>query len=73
METLLEILTQKAEENMLPRLLRENTPEIRVARLRAEQLAETLKTLAPETEESAEKLKLELDNVHFYRDKSPSA
>lgn len=70
METLLEILTQYAEENLVSRLLRENTPQIQAANLRADQLAEKLAALAPETEESAEKLKLELDNVHFYREQA---
>ena len=45
METLLELLTQYAEENLLVRYLREYTPQIKTVRFRADQVTEVLKEL----------------------------
>lgn len=70
METLLELLTQYAEENLLVHYLREYTPQIQTARFRADQTAETLKALKPEMAEQVDRLKNELDNVHLCREQA---
>lgn len=70
METLLDALTQYAEENLVVRLLRENTPQIQAARLRAEQLSEKLIALNPESEVCIEKLEDELNNIHACRERA---
>ena len=70
MGTLLEILTQYAEENLVLRFLREKTPQVRAARIRADGLAEKLKALNPDTEKYVEELEIELDNVHFCREQA---
>ena len=70
METLLETLTQYAEENLVPRYLRENTPQIEKARLRAEHLAEKLGALAPGAEEWVEELEVEWGNIQFCRERA---
>lgn len=70
MKTLLEILTQYAEENLVLRFLRERTPQMREARLRADSLADKLKALNPDTKQFVEKLEIELDNVHFCREQA---
>ena len=70
MENLLDILTQYAEENLLPKLLRVNTPQIEKARLRADRLAEELRTLAPEAEEWVEELEVEWGNINFCREQA---
>lgn len=70
METLLDALTQYAEENLVSRLLRENAPQIQAARLRANMTAEALKELHPETADQIEKLEIELDGVHFCRERA---
>ena len=63
MEPLLETLTQYAEENLVVRLLRENIPQIRAARVRAEQLTNQLKATNPEAEKQVEKLEIALNNI----------
>lgn len=70
METLLELLTQYAEENLIVRLLREYAPQIRTARFRADQVTETLKELSPETAEQVDRLKNELDKVYSCREQA---
>ena len=70
METLLDVLTQYAEENLVARLLREKTPQIRAAQLQAELTAEKLRGLGPDVAEQVEKLEIELDNVHFCREQA---
>lgn len=70
MGTLLEILTQYAEENLVLRFLREKTPQIRAAQVRADVLAEKLKALNPDTEKCVEELEIELENVHFCREQA---
>ena len=70
METLLEVLTQYAEENLVPRFLREHAPQIQTARLRADRLAEKLEALAPEAEEWVEKLENEWGSVNFCREQA---
>lgn len=70
METLLEILTQYAEENLLVRYLREYTPQIKAVRFQADQVTEVLKELNPETAERIDRLKNELDNVHLCREQA---
>ena len=70
METLLEVLTQYAEENLVPRFLREHAPQIQTARLRADRLAEVLKELNPETAEQVDRLKNELDKVYSCREQA---
>lgn len=70
METLLDVLTQYAEENLVARLLREKTPQIRAAQLQAELTAKKLRDLGPDVAEQVEKLEIELDNVHFCREQA---
>ena len=70
METLLEVLAQYAEENLMLRLLREYTPQIQAAQLRADQLKKELKVLAPEAEARLEKLETELSGIHFCREQA---
>lgn len=70
METLLELLTQYAEENLLVRYLREYTPQIKTVRFRADQVTEVLKELNPETAEQVDRLKNELDKVYSCREQA---
>ncbi|MCI8303660.1 MAG: hypothetical protein HFF52_03435 [Lawsonibacter sp.] len=70
MKALLDILTQYAEENLVPRLLREYTPKIQTARSRANIEAETLGALSPSAAEHVEMLKSELGNVYFFREQA---
>lgn len=70
METLLELLTQYAEENLLVRYLREYAPQIKVARFQADQVTEVLKELNPETAERIDRLKNELDKVYSCREQA---
>lgn len=70
METLLEILTQYAEENLLVRYLREYTPQIKAMRFQADQVTEVLKELNPETAERIDRLKNELDKVYSCREQA---
>lgn len=70
MEPLLETLTQYAEENLVVRLLRENIPQIRAARVRAEQLTNQLKATNPEAEKQVEKLEIALNNIHSCREQA---
>lgn len=70
METLLEILTQYAEENLAARFLREYTPQIQAARLRADRLVGELRDLAPEAEERLEQLENELCDVYSCREQA---
>lgn len=52
------------------RLLREYTPQIQAAQLRADQLKKELKVLAPEAEARLEKLETELGSIHFCREQA---
>jgi hypothetical protein len=70
METLLEALTQYAEENLVVRYLREYAPQIQTAQLREERLTEKLAALAPETAEHVEQLKNELSDVYSCREQA---
>lgn len=70
METLLEVLTQYVEENLVLRYLGKYTPQIGAARARADMTAKTLVNLAPEAKEHVEKLKLELDDVYSCREQA---
>lgn len=70
METLLEILTQYAEENLVLRYLREYTPRIQAARLREDRLTEQLTALAPEAAEYVEQLKNELSDAYSFREQA---
>ena len=70
METLLEILAQYAEENLLPKLLRENTPQIQTARLRANHLVKKLGALDPEAGEWVDELETEWGNIQFCREQA---
>ena len=70
METILEVLTQYVEENLVTRFLREYTSQIQTARFRADQVTEVLKELYPETAEQVDWLKSELDNVHLCRNQA---
>lgn len=72
METLLDVLTQYAEENLVVRFLREYAPQIKAARLRADRLTEELKALHPDSETQVEQLELELElgGVHFCREQA---
>lgn len=70
MKTLLDVLTQYAEEKLIPRLLRENTQQMRAARLRADETVKRLLALGPEAKEEVEKLETELDRLHFFREQA---
>ncbi len=70
METLLEVLAQYAEENLVSRLLRENIPKTQSARFRANQITKALSALNPEAEEQIETLEMELNNIHAYREQA---
>ena len=70
METLLEVLTQYAEENLVSRLLWENIPKTQSARFRANQITKALSALNPEAEEQIETLEMELNNIHAYREQA---
>ena len=70
METLLDILSQYAEENLVSRLLREHTPIIQAAQLRANMEAETLRAFSPNAAEHVEKLESELSDAHFFREQA---
>lgn len=70
METLLDVLTQYAEENLVVRFLREYAPQIKAARLRADRLTEELKALHPDSETQVEQLEMELGGVHFCREQA---
>lgn len=70
METLLDILTQYAEENLVYRLLRENAPQIRAARAQADRLVKELKSHSPEAAEKIEELEAELDAVQTCRNQA---
>ena len=70
METIFEILTQYAEENLVSRLLRETAPQIRAAQLRADKAAEALRVLTPEAGDRAEQLKAALEQVHSFREQA---
>lgn len=70
METLLEVLTQYAEENLVFQILREHVPQIQRARLRADHLAKELKVLVPEAEEQIKQLEIELGSVYFCREQA---
>lgn len=70
MESLIDILTQYAEKNLVSRFLREHTPKIQTARLRANIEAETLRALSPSAAEHVEKLKAELDDVRHCREQA---
>ena len=70
METLLEALTQYAEENLVVRLLREYAPQIRTARFQADQALEALKGLNPEIAEQADRLKDKLDEASSCREQA---
>ena len=65
METLLDVLAQYAEENLIARFLREYTPQLQKAQLRADHLTKELRALSPEVEKTVEDLKIELGNIHF--------
>ncbi len=70
METLFDVLTQYAEENLVSRLLRETAPQLRVAQLRADRAAEALRALTPEAGDRAEQLKAALEQVHSFREQA---
>ena len=70
MESLLEVLTQYVEENLISRLLREKAPQIRAAQVRADNLSEALKSQNPEESDRIEKLQIELDNIHSCREQA---
>ena len=70
METLLEALTQYAEENLVPRFLREFSPQYQEAELHAEQLSGQLKTLIPEAEEIIKHLTFDLDTISICREQA---
>ena len=70
METLLEALTLYAEENLIPRLVRENTPQIGDARLQAEQQASALGDLHPKAEAYVKKLEDKLGDVYSCRERA---
>lgn len=70
METLLDVLTQYAEENLVARFLREYTPQLQKAQLRVDHLTKELRALSPEAEEPVENLKIELGNLHFCQEQA---
>lgn len=70
METLLELLTQYTEENLVVHFLGKYTPQVGAARARADLAAKALDNLAPEAKEYVEKLKLELDDVYSCREQA---
>ena len=70
METLLEVLTQYAEENLVLRFLAEYAPQIQGAQARAERLDQQLKGLGPDASERVEALRTELDQVCSCREQA---
>ena len=70
METLLELLTQYAEENLVVRFLGKYTPQAGAARARADLAAKALRALSPEAPDCGEKLEMELGSVHFCREQA---
>ena len=67
MESLVEILAQYAEENLVSRILQQHAPQIRAANSSAEQLAQQLKALSPE---GVDQLRNELDRVSSCREQA---
>ena len=67
MESLVEILAQYAEENLVSRILQQHAPQIRAANSRAEQLAQQLKALSPG---GVDQLRNELDRVSSCREQA---
>lgn len=70
METLLEVLTQYVEENLVLRYLGKYTPQIGAARARAEMAAKALRALSPEAPDCVEALETELGQVNSCREQA---
>lgn len=70
METLLDVLTQYAEENQISRFLREIAPQFQEAEEQVERLTEALKAMSPAAEERVKRLTFELDTVSLCRNQA---
>lgn len=70
METLLEILTQYAEEALIPRFLGAYSPQFPEAELHAAQLTEKLESLSPEAKVCVKQLTLDLATLSACREQA---
>ena len=70
METLLEVLTQYVEENLVLRYLGKYTPQIGAARARAEMAAKTLRAMSPDAPDCVETLEIELGQANSFREQA---
>ncbi len=65
MDTLIDALTQYADENLIPRLQQEIDPQIRAACRRAEELTSRLESLSPQARKWTGKLRNELSAIDY--------
>ena len=63
METLSDVLMRYAEEDLVPRYLREQCPQFREAEEQTDCLLQQLKEMGPEAEACAKRLAFELDTL----------
>ncbi|USF27221.1 hypothetical protein N510_002167 [Firmicutes bacterium ASF500] len=70
MTTLMDVLAQYAEENLVSRLLLETGPQFSEAEVRVEELTAQIKAISPEAEGHVRRLTFEQDTVSICRERA---
>ena len=70
MTTLMDVLAQYAEENLVSRLLLETGPQFSEAEVLTEELTARLKAISPDAEDCVKRLTFQLDTVSICREQA---